>query len=82
MCSKSLGNFDERGDMNAADIDKSERLQKVANLLGRGGEYTTLDIIQMAGVCAVNSIVSELRANGYSINCERRANKWFYRMDK
>jgi hypothetical protein len=23
--------------VNAADIDKSERLQKVANLLGRGG---------------------------------------------
>ena len=68
--------------MNAADIDKSERLQKVANLLGRGGEYTTLDIIQKAGVCAVNSIISELRANGYSIDCQRRANKWFYRMNK
>lgn len=68
--------------MNAADIDRSERLQKVAKLLGRGGEYTTLDIIQMAGVCAVNSIISELRANGYSIDCQRRANKWFYRMNK
>ena len=55
--------------MNAANFDKSERLQKVANLLGRGGEYTTLDIIQKAGVCAVNSIISELRANGYSIDC-------------
>jgi len=31
--------------VNAANFDKSERLQKVANLLGRGGEYTTLDII-------------------------------------
>ncbi len=68
--------------MNAADIDRSERLQKVANLLGRGGEYTTLDIIQMAGVCAVNSIISEHRANGYSIDRQRRANKGFYRMNK
>jgi len=64
--------------VNAANFDKSERLQKVANLLGRGGEYTTLDII----LCAVNSIISELRANGYSIDCQRRADKWFYRMNK
>ncbi len=37
---------------------------------------------QKAGVCAVNSIISELRANGYSIDCQRRADKWFYRMNK
>ena len=68
--------------MNAAQIDKSDRLQKVAKLLGRGGEYTTMEIIQKAGVCAVNSIISELRQNGYDIRCERRADKWFYRMNK
>jgi hypothetical protein len=68
--------------MNAANFEKSDRLQKVAKLLGRGGEYTTLDIIQKAGVCAVNSIVSELRQHGYNILCQRRANKWFYRMVK
>jgi predicted transcriptional regulator len=68
--------------MNAANFDKSERLQKVAKLLGGGGEYTTMDIIKKAGVCAVNSIISELRENGYIITCERRHNKWFYRMVK
>jgi hypothetical protein len=68
--------------VNAAQIDKSDRLQKVAKLLGRGGEYTTMEIIQKAGVCAVNSIISELRQNGYDIRCERRADKWFYRMNK
>lgn len=66
--------------MNAANIEKSDRLQRVLTLLKRGGEYTTLDIIQRAGVCAVNSIISELRQNGYQINCQRRADKWFYRM--
>jgi predicted transcriptional regulator len=66
--------------MNAANIDKSDRLQRVLDLLKKGGEYTTLEIIQKAGVCAVNSIISELRQNGYQINCERRADKWFYRM--
>ncbi len=66
--------------MNAAHLSKSDRLQRVFNLLSKGGEHTTLEIIQKAGVCAVNSIISELRANGFDISCERRANKWFYRM--
>ncbi|MGI9136144.1 MAG: helix-turn-helix domain-containing protein [Candidatus Nanopelagicales bacterium] len=66
--------------MNAATLDTSDRLQRVYKLLSKGGEYTTLEIIQKAGVCAVNSIISELRANGFEINCQRRANKWFYRM--
>lgn len=66
--------------MNAANIENSNRLQRVLDLLKRGGEYTTLEIIQKAGVCAVNSIISELRQNGYQINCQRRADKWFYRM--
>ena len=68
--------------MNAATLEKSDRLQRVFNLLSKGGEYTTLDIIKKAGVCAVNSIISELRENGYQITCQRRANKWFYRMVK
>jgi hypothetical protein len=66
--------------MNAANFDKSDRLQRVYKLLKKGGEYTTLDIIQRAGVCAVNSIVSELRQAGYQITCQRRADKWFYRL--
>jgi hypothetical protein len=66
--------------MNAANFDKSDRLQRVYKLLKKGGEYTTLEIIQRAGVCAVNSIVSELRQAGYQITCQRRADKWFYRL--
>jgi hypothetical protein len=68
--------------MNAGNFDKSDRLQRVYKLLKKGGEYTTLDIIQRAGVCAVNSIVSELRQAGYQITCQRRADKWFYRLVK
>lgn len=68
--------------MNAAIFDKSDRLQRVYKLLKKCGEYTTLDIIQRAGVCAVNSIVSELRQAGYQITCQRRADKWFYRLVK
>jgi predicted transcriptional regulator len=68
--------------MNAANLTKSDRLQRVFNLLSGGGEFTTLEIIQKAGVCAVNSIISELRQNGYQIDCQRRNDKWFYRMNK
>jgi predicted transcriptional regulator len=66
--------------MNAAKMSKSDRLQRVYKLLSKGGEFTTLEIIQQAGVCAVNSIISELRQNGYKIDCQRRNDKWFYRM--
>jgi hypothetical protein len=66
--------------MNAANLTRSDRLQRVFKLLSGGGEFTTLEIIQRAGVCAVNSIISELRQNGYQIDCQRRNDKWFYRM--
>jgi hypothetical protein len=68
--------------MNAANIEKSDRLQRVYKLLKRGGEFTTLDIITNAKVCAVNSIVAELRQNGHKITCQRKGHKWFYRLTK
>lgn len=68
--------------MNAASIEKSARLGRVLDLLSQGGEFTTLDIIKQANVCAVNSIIAEIRQNGYDINCQRRGDKWFYRLEK
>jgi hypothetical protein len=68
--------------MHAASIDKSDRLARVYKLLSQGGEFSTLDIVTGAQVCAVNSIVSELRQNGFDIDCKRRGDKWFYRLKK
>jgi hypothetical protein len=68
--------------MNAANIENSDRLNRVLDLLSQGTEFTTLDIIKQANVCAVNSIVSELRQNGFDIACQRRADKWFYKLEK
>ena len=68
--------------MNAANLDKSDRLQRVLKLLKKGGEFTTLDIVIKAHVCAVNSVVAELRQHGYNINCQRRGDKWFYRLKR
>lgn len=68
--------------MHAARLEQSERLQRVADLLADGRRYTTLDIVMAAGVCAVNSCVAELRANGMAIRCWREGNKWFYQMEE
>lgn len=77
-----LGDPRDEGDvMKAASMD-SKRLQRVAKYLSDGQEHTTLDIVSGAQVCAVNSIIAELRANGHEIKCQRRGDRWFYRMQK
>jgi hypothetical protein len=64
--------------MHAADLTRSPRLQRVAELLADGREHTTMEIVQAAQVCAVNSIVAELRANGLHILCRRVGDAWVY----
>ena len=66
--------------MNAANLEKSDRLKRVADLLKSGRPYSTMEIIHKAQVCAVNSIVAELRENGFDIVCNRLGNVWMYRM--
>lgn len=56
--------------MHAARLDHSPRLQRVADLLADGREYSTREISRQADVYAVNSIVAELRANGYDVQCK------------
>ena len=66
--------------MRAAKLVKSKRLQRVLRLLRDRDEHTTCGIICGAHVCAVNSIVGELRQNGISIVCRRRGKLWYYRL--
>ncbi len=72
--------------MHAARLDRSPRLQRVHAVLSDGAEHSTLDIATRAGVCAVNSCVAELRANGAWIVCRQIASPasgqriWLYRM--
>jgi len=58
------------GTMHAAKLENSPRLQRVLAFLRRNGPATTLQICQACTVCAVNSIIDELRANGYTIMCQ------------
>ena len=64
--------------MHAASIKKSKRLQSVLEVLTALKEASTLQLVQIAGVCAVNSCVAELREAGYLINCQRRAGAFYY----
>lgn len=56
--------------MHFAKVNKSERLQRVLKLLSDGKPYTTREIIEKAYVCAVSTIIAELRANNFNISCE------------
>lgn len=57
--------------MHAARIDDSPRLQKVRDFLRRQTSgATTFEIITACHVCAVNSIIAELRANGFTVDCQ------------
>ena len=57
--------------MHAAKLDSSARLQRVLDVLLDHQPHTTRDIIRDAYCCAVNSCISELRANGYDIACKQ-----------
>ena len=70
--------------MHAASIARSPRLRRVADFLAGGAEHSTLEIVTGARVCAVNSCIAELRANGYNISCRQITGPdgriWLYRM--
>ena len=55
--------------MHRARLSTSNRLQRVYNAL-KVRPMTTYEIISTAQVCAVNSIISELRCNGVDISCK------------
>lgn len=72
--------------MHAARLDHSPRLQAVLRALSDGAERSTLDLVRETGRCAINSIVSELRANGYAIHCRQAkapggGRIWLYRLE-
>ena len=52
-----------------AQLANSARLQKVLRYLCDGQPHTTLEIIQATGMCAINTIITELRMNGIRIKC-------------
>lgn len=68
--------------MHSASLSTSRRLQRVLAVLSDCQEHSTMEIVKRAHVCAVNSIVSELRANGIAISCRRDRGVYFYRLGR
>lgn len=74
--------FPRRPGFHFAKIENSDRLKRVFDYLTDGQWHTTRDIIEGAHVCAVNSCVDEIRANGFTIECKREGKNWVYKMEK
>jgi len=55
------------GRIHAARLSNSPRLLRVAAHLADGEWHGTRDVLVGANVCAVNSAITELRANGLTI---------------
>ncbi len=64
--------------MNSAALANSPRLQRVLVYLSDGKRHSTREIVHGARVCAVNSIIAELRSNGIAIACKREKGLYYY----
>ena len=63
--------FGKEGKMNHhANVEKSGRLQKVLEILSDCKAHSTLEIANRADTVAAGSCISELRTNGYEIECK------------
>ena len=62
-----------------AKLANSQRLQELLTFLSDHQPHSTRDIIKgtSGNVCAVNTAVCELRANGYNIPCTRKGKHRF-----
>jgi len=58
--------------MHAARLASSPRLRRALRALrAAGGEISTYQLSRRARLCAVNSVIAELRANGFKIAASR-----------
>ncbi len=56
--------------IHSANIESSGRLQRVLGMLKDGNPHTKRDIRLRTGSECVATCISELRANGYNIECK------------
>lgn len=69
--------------MHSANLYESPRLQRVGRQLLSGGWISTMQMVAKANVCAVNSCIAELRAQGWDIDCRSRVKNeriWEYKL--
>ena len=61
-----------------AKLSGSARLRRVLHVLLTHDRCSTMEISRLARVCAVNTAIAELRANGINIDCKCAARGLFY----
>lgn len=72
-----------QGKIRAALMENSPRLQRVVKVLSDGKPHSTRDIQTEADVCAVGTIIQELKhtKNGFDIICKQISrDRWEYTM--
>lgn len=57
--------------MNHANASNSKRLKAVLKILADGKWHGTLAIMKRTWCCAVGTAISEIRANGYDVECRQ-----------
>lgn len=57
--------------IHAATVAKSARLRRVLKALEAEGEITSFELTLAARTVAVGTCVSELRANGFTVECRQ-----------
>lgn len=69
--------------MHFARIEKSLPLQKIYAVLSDNQWHTTYDIMAATSSCTVSTRISELRRNGFVIDCRMRPGmrNYEYRLD-
>lgn len=70
--------------MHAGRVSSSERLTLILTELRKAGSIgmTTRQLITATGMCAINSCISEIRANGFEVRCTcdgRKDRRMIYR---
>lgn len=67
--------------MNAAKVEKSYRLGRVLEALRNHPDgISSMTLIRVAQVVAPGTAVSELRHQGYNIDCKRTGSVWIYKL--
>ncbi|MBF9049914.1 hypothetical protein GTA62_12920 [Roseobacter sp. HKCCD9010] len=73
--------------MHHARLHTSPRLRRALKVLQEArGEITTYELSRAADICAVNSVIAELRENGAEITCRQAIRDgqrlFYYRLKK
>ena len=73
--------------MHYARLHASPRLRRTLKVLQEAqGEMTTYELARAARICAVSSVIAELRENGAEIACRQGARdgrrRFYYRLTK